>query len=203
MAGREWSCSMPSNVHPRHRLWSNYAVDGGFDFKITCFKCESIPPQLAVPFNCPAKDMERMNVLLEAAHWMDLLNAGGGFWVWFSTLFKTSAICHHQVTTRTPGEQSWDLHFPHRALQWAKEVPISELAPKQDDHTLWNVHMIPSLLLSAADQGLKLREGSFRLDTRKKAFILRVVKHWLNKLPSAAVEAPVEVRLEGALSNLL
>jgi len=53
--------------------------------------------------------------------------------------------------------------------------------------------------------GFKLREGKFRLDTRKKYFTMRVVKHW-NKFPREAVEVPspepFKARLDGALSKL-
>jgi len=54
--------------------------------------------------------------------------------------------------------------------------------------------------------GSKLKEGRFRLDTRKKFFTMRVVKHW-NRLPREAVDAPslevFKTRLDGALSNLV
>jgi len=54
--------------------------------------------------------------------------------------------------------------------------------------------------------GFKLREGRYRLDTRKKLFTIRVVKHW-NRLLGEAVEAPsletFKVKLKGALSNLV
>ncbi|KFU88094.1 hypothetical protein M959_07853, partial [Chaetura pelagica] len=53
--------------------------------------------------------------------------------------------------------------------------------------------------------GLKLEEGRFRLDIRRKFFNVRVVRPW-PRLPREAVAAPsLEVlkgRLDGALSNL-
>ena len=52
----------------------------------------------------------------------------------------------------------------------------------------------------------KLKEGRFRLDVRKKFFIVRVVRH-RNRLPREAVDAPslevFKARLDGALSNLV
>jgi len=54
--------------------------------------------------------------------------------------------------------------------------------------------------------GLKLKEGRFRLDTRKTFFTARVVEHW-KKLPVEVVDVPAletfRVRLDGALSNLV
>ncbi|KFW69386.1 hypothetical protein AS28_06221, partial [Pygoscelis adeliae] len=54
--------------------------------------------------------------------------------------------------------------------------------------------------------GFKLKEGRFRLDIRKKFFIIRVVRHW-DRLPREAVDAPslevFKARLDGALSNLV
>jgi len=53
---------------------------------------------------------------------------------------------------------------------------------------------------------LKLKEGRFRLDLRKKFFAVRVVRPW-RRLPREAVAAPslavFKASLDGALSNLL
>ena len=59
----------------------------------------------------------------------------------------------------------------------------------------------------ARDNGFKLKEGRFRLDTTKKFFPVRVMrKHW-NRLPREVVDAPslavFKARLDGALSNLV
>ncbi|KFP47089.1 hypothetical protein N323_02566, partial [Cathartes aura] len=54
--------------------------------------------------------------------------------------------------------------------------------------------------------GFKLKEGRFRLDIRRKFFMMRVVKHW-KRLPREVVDAPsletFKARLDGALSNLI
>ncbi|KFV55513.1 hypothetical protein N328_01268, partial [Gavia stellata] len=54
--------------------------------------------------------------------------------------------------------------------------------------------------------GFKLKEGRFRLDRRKKNFMMKVVKLW-NRLPREVVDAPsletFKVRLDGALINLM
>ncbi|KFQ37079.1 hypothetical protein N331_10823, partial [Merops nubicus] len=52
----------------------------------------------------------------------------------------------------------------------------------------------------------KTREGRFRLDSRKKFFAVKVVRHW-NRLPREAVDAPslkvFKARMDGALGNLV
>ena len=54
--------------------------------------------------------------------------------------------------------------------------------------------------------GLKLKEGRFRLGIRKKFFTVRVVRPW-HRLPREAVDAPslavFKARLDRAWSNLV
>ncbi|KFO71441.1 hypothetical protein N303_11729, partial [Cuculus canorus] len=54
--------------------------------------------------------------------------------------------------------------------------------------------------------GSKLKRGRFRLDTSRKFFTMRVVRHW-HRLPREDVDAPslevFKARLDGALSSLV
>ena len=54
--------------------------------------------------------------------------------------------------------------------------------------------------------GLKLRQGRFRLDIRRKFFTQTVVTHW-NRLPKEIVDAPLlkafKSRLDVALGSLV
>ena len=54
--------------------------------------------------------------------------------------------------------------------------------------------------------GLKLRQGRFRLDSRRKFFTQRMVMHW-NRLPREVVDAPsleaFKARLDVALGSLV
>jgi len=54
--------------------------------------------------------------------------------------------------------------------------------------------------------GFKIKEGTIRLDIRRKFFTLRAVRHW-HRLPREAVGAPslemLKARLDGALGSLV
>ena len=54
--------------------------------------------------------------------------------------------------------------------------------------------------------GLKLRQGRFSLDIRRKFFTQRVVMHW-NRLPKEAVDSPsldaLKARLDASLGSLV
>ena len=54
--------------------------------------------------------------------------------------------------------------------------------------------------------GFKLKEGRFRLDIKKRLFMIKVVKHW-NRLPKEVVDVPsletFKLRLDEAQSTLI
>ncbi|GAB0175492.1 hypothetical protein GRJ2_000014400 [Grus japonensis] len=61
-------------------------------------------------------------------------------------------------------------------------------------------------VIGVGNNGIKLKEGRFRLDVRKKFFPVRAVRHW-HRFPREAVDAPgslevFKARLDGALGNL-
>jgi len=80
--------------------------------------------------------------------------------------------------------------------------PVPEGAYRKDGANLFS----KACCNRTRGNGFKLREGRFRLDTRKKFFSMRVVKPW-HRLPREAVDAPsletFKARLDGALSNLI
>jgi len=63
-----------------------------------------------------------------------------------------------------------------------------------------------STLVPCRGNGFKLKEGRFRLDMRKKSFMMRVVRRW-HRLPREVVDAPsletFKARLDGVLNNLI
>ncbi|GAB0175795.1 hypothetical protein GRJ2_000044700 [Grus japonensis] len=90
---------------------------------------------------------------------------------------------------KAPGRSNCSLPVPEGAYKKAGEGLFARIC---SDRTRGN--------------GLKLKEGRFRLDVRKKFFPVRVVRPW-NRLPREAVDAPslevFKARLDEALGNLV
>jgi len=81
-------------------------------------------------------------------------------------------------------------------------LPVPEGAYRKDGQNLFS----RACCEKARSNSFKLKESRFRLDIRKKLFIVRVVKPW-PRLPREVVNAPsletFQARLDGALSTLV
>jgi len=121
-----------------------------------------------------------------------------------------------ETASRSTGDSSrgWeDLEFQlvfHVESAWRREgsrvtlepLPVPGGADRKDGEGLFTRGCSDR----TRGNGCKLKEGRFRLDSRKKFFPMRMVKHW-SRLPREAVAAPsmagFKARLDGALSNLV
>ncbi|KAK4825257.1 LOW QUALITY PROTEIN: hypothetical protein QYF61_025718 [Mycteria americana] len=99
-------------------------------------------------------------------------------------------------------------------IQHRKDIDSLEQVQRRDTKMIrsqrWLEHFSCEDRLACCDRtrnnGFKLKEGRFRFDTRKKFFMMRVMKHW-NRLPREVADAPspetFKVSLDGALNNLI
>ena len=88
-------------------------------------------------------------------------------------------------------------------VETSEQLPVSEGGYKDAAEGLF----IRDCSDRTRGDGLKLKQGKFRLDLRQKLFPVRVLRHW-HRVPREAVAAPslaeFKARLDrGAWSNLL
>jgi len=117
----------------------------------------------------------------------------------FSLPMKWSGSCRWQPMPSWQSSSRW-------WLLW-------ELAPRSSDFTGQGAYKQQGeWLFTRVDSdrtrgnGLKLRQGKFRLDIRRKFFTQRVVAHW-NRVPKEVVDTPsleaFKARLDVALGSLV
>ncbi|KAK4829723.1 hypothetical protein QYF61_006184 [Mycteria americana] len=126
----------------------------------------------------------------------------------FILLFDKSGVLHSTVLQRPHLEYCIQLWDP----QYKKDMDLLEWVQKKVTKMVRGLEHLSyeERLRELGDRtrssGFKLKEGSFRLNIRKKFFTIRVVRHW-NRLPREVVDAPslevFKVRLDGALSKMI